>query len=365
MPSTSLNVRQATRNYEDWMRSCTTIIESHLQYKHERMRDDLFMFFRGTYYRWAQVWPEVCADVFRAPKVLAIGDLHLGSFGTWRDGEGRLAWGVDDFDESYPLPYTNDLVRLAASLKMVTDSEDNLTIKFKDGCEAILNGYEDALKSGGRPFVLAEQQHNLEKLGIDAIKPPVDFWEKLCSRPAVNGLPRDAKQAIEKTLPDKVHGYKVVRRKAGLGSLGQQRFVAVAECQGGYVAREAKAMVPSASVWLRSQVSHCQSYYERAIKSAVRSHDPYQRIVGSWLIRRLSPDANPIEISDIPKQRDEEVLLQAMGAEAANVHLGSNGQAKTILADLHRRKSKWLRSAAKDMAKAMEEDWKEYRMHRN
>jgi len=33
--------------------------------------------------------------------------------------EGRLSWGVDDFDESYPLPYTNDLVRLAASVRIV------------------------------------------------------------------------------------------------------------------------------------------------------------------------------------------------------------------------------------------------------
>jgi hypothetical protein len=272
-----------------------------------------------------------------------------------------MAWGVDDLDESYPLAYTNDLVRLAASLKMVADCEDGLTIKFKEGCEAILEGYQEALKSGGRPFVLAEQQENLEKLGIDAIKPPQGFWEKLCSRPVVNEVPREAKKALEKSIPGKVREYKVVRRKAGLGSLGQQRFVAVASCQGGYIAREAKAMVPSACIWLNGQIRRCQSYYQRAIESSVRSHDPYQRIVGSWLIRRLSPDSNPIDISDIPKKRDEEVLLQAMGAEAANVHLGSDGQAKRIVADLDRRKSKWLRTAAKDMAKAVERDWKEYR----
>jgi uncharacterized protein (DUF2252 family) len=34
------------------------------------------------------------------------------------DIEGRLCWGVDDFDESYPLPYTKDLVRLATSAKI-------------------------------------------------------------------------------------------------------------------------------------------------------------------------------------------------------------------------------------------------------
>jgi hypothetical protein len=29
---------------------------------------------------------------------------------------------VDDFDEAWPLAYTNDLVRLAASLKIVIDN---------------------------------------------------------------------------------------------------------------------------------------------------------------------------------------------------------------------------------------------------
>jgi uncharacterized protein (DUF2252 family) len=94
----------------------------------------------------------------------------VGSFGTWRDSEGRLSWGVDDFDESYPLPYTNDLVRLAASVKIVSDSKD-LTITLKAGCDAILDGYQQALKEGGCPIVLAEHEQNLEKLGIEAIRP--------------------------------------------------------------------------------------------------------------------------------------------------------------------------------------------------
>jgi uncharacterized protein DUF2252 len=37
-------------------------------------------------------------EVARAPQVLAVGDLHVGCFGTWRDREGRLCWGIDDFD---------------------------------------------------------------------------------------------------------------------------------------------------------------------------------------------------------------------------------------------------------------------------
>jgi hypothetical protein len=137
--------------------------------------------------------------------------------------------------------------------------------------------------------------------------------------------------------------------------------VAIADWQGGCIAREAKATLPSACVWLNGNVGHGQSYYEKAMRSAVRSRDPYQTIVGNWLIRRLSPDSNPIEIEDLPKERDENILLHAMGSEAANVHSGSRAQAKKLLKDLHRRKSNWLRKAAKEMAKTMEREWKEYR----
>jgi hypothetical protein len=356
-----MNIHKATKSYEQWMRRCTTVVESELRSKHEQMREDLFAFFRGTFYRWAQIWPDVCRDVSRAPKVLASGDLHVGSFGTWRDAEGRLAWGVDDFDESYPLPYTNDLVRLATSVKIVIDSE-TLTIKLKDGCEAILDGYRKTLAEGGCPIVLAEQEANLEHLGVAALKPPQDFWAKLNSLPAVHrGFPPDANQALKKDLPDPALEYKVVRRRAGMGSLGQQRFVAIARWQGGFIAREAKAMTPSACLWLHGRISQRQSYYEQVIASAVRSRDVFQKIVGKWLLRRLSPESNPIEIDDWPAKRDEEILLHAMGSEVANVHLGSKRRVKSILQDLRRRKSNWLHSAAKDMAKTIERDWKTYK----
>jgi len=355
-----MNILKATQSYENWMRKCTTVVEAHRRLKHEQMKRAPFLFFRGTFYRWIQLWPEICPDLRDAPKVLAVGVLHIGSFGTWRDKEGRLCWGVDDFDESYPSPYTNDLVRLAASVKMGIDSE-HLTIKLRDGCNTILEGYQKTLRAGGCPFILAEHKKNLNKLGVEAFKAPDNFWKKLNALPTVNrGLPRDAKHALQKMLPRTNLEYKVVRREAGMGSLGQQRFVAIADWEGSCIAREAKAMLPSSCVWLNGQTGHRRFYYEEAIESAVRSHDPFQKVVGRWLIRRLSPDSNPIEIADLPEERDEETLLHAMGSEAANVHLGRGRQTKNILKDLSRRKANWLRSAAKDMAKAMERDWKEY-----
>jgi Uncharacterized protein conserved in bacteria (DUF2252) len=355
------NIEDATASYEAWMRSCATVLPSDLRLKHKEMRESPFGFLRGTFYRWAQLWPSVCSDLCDAPRVLAVGDLHVNSFGTWRDGEGRLCWGVDDFDEAYPLAYTNDLVRLAASVKIVSDAE-GLSIKLKDGCDAILNGYAECLNKGGQPVVLAEREQKLGKLGVDSFKPPSGFWKKLNRLPAVRQpLARDLKRALEKTLPEAGTDYKVVRRQAGLGSLGQERFVALAPWQGGYIAREAKLLVPSACAWLNDKVEKSQPWYEKAISSAVRSSDPFQVVDGRWLIRRLSPDSNPIDIRTLPKHSDEEVLLTAMGSEAANVHLGTKGQAKKILKNLKARKPAWLHDAAVRMAKLLEKDWKRYR----
>jgi uncharacterized protein (DUF2252 family) len=124
--ASSSDIKKATATYEQWMRECTPTVESDLRTKHSEMRKSVFSFLRGTFYSWAQLWPtvctEVCTDLCAAPKVLAVGDLLVNSFGTWRDSEGRLCWGIDDFDESFPLPYTNDLVRLATLVLRLSSS---------------------------------------------------------------------------------------------------------------------------------------------------------------------------------------------------------------------------------------------------
>jgi hypothetical protein len=176
------------------------------------------------------------------------------------------------------MAYTNDLVRLAASMKIVIDAE-GLSIKLKDGCQAILEGYIESLREGGCPIVLAEREPKLGRLGIDSFKPALDFWEKLNRLPTVrHALADSLKRILEKTLPDPRMDYKIVRRMAGLGSLGQRRFVAIANWRGGFIAREAKSMLPSACAWLSGEIGQSQSHYQEAIRSAVRSPDPFQLI---------------------------------------------------------------------------------------
>src|SRR5713226_6243198 len=125
-----MNIIAATRKYEQWLAQRTTIVTGDLKLKHEFMAAAAFAFLRATFYRWLQIWTEVCPEVSRAPRVLAVGDLHIENFGTWRDADGRLAWGINDFDEVSHMPYAIDLVRLAASALLAGESE-HLAVKPK------------------------------------------------------------------------------------------------------------------------------------------------------------------------------------------------------------------------------------------
>jgi uncharacterized protein (DUF2252 family) len=115
-----MDVRTATTAYEAWLGKQIPLLPADLKLKHQRMIEGVFPFLRATFYRWAQLWPDNCPELANAPVTLAVGDLHIENFGTWRDSEGRLIWGVNDFDEACELPYAVDLLRLAVSALLAT-----------------------------------------------------------------------------------------------------------------------------------------------------------------------------------------------------------------------------------------------------
>jgi hypothetical protein len=355
-----MKIYQATRLYEAWLTTQTVLVAKDLALKHVLMKRDAFSFLRATFYRWMQVWPAVCADIVTAPVLQAIGDLHVENFGTWRDREGRLIWGINDFDEVYPLPYTNDLVRLAVSANVAIETK-HLSIKPKDAYDAILTGYTEGLKSGGRPFVLSEHHRWLRDIATNALRDPVGFWQKIEALPLAKGtISKSATTALDHLMPEAGLSYSLRRRVSGLGSLGRPRFVALADWQGGKIAREAKALALSACAWAREGHGLTTIFYQFMLDHAVRSRDPFVRMEGSWLVRRLSPYCSRIELTTLPRKRDEGKLLYAMGFETANVHLGSPKAITAIQRDLARRKATWLRGAAKAMTRATFTDWKNW-----
>ena len=212
-----MDIHEASRAYEAWLGRQTPVVRADLRLKHARMCESPFVFLRATFYRWLQCWPDVCPRLLDAPRVLAVGDLHVENFGTWRDQEGRLIWGVNDVDEACRLPYTQDLVRLAASALLAIRT-GAFALSASDACAAILAGYAACLARGGRPLVLEEQHPWLRDIALGALRDPAAFWMKLTGLKTATGpIPHDALRSI---LPGRGLSYRVVRRVAGAGSLG-------------------------------------------------------------------------------------------------------------------------------------------------
>jgi hypothetical protein len=151
-----------------------------------------------------------------------------------------------------------------------------------------------------------------------------------------------------------------VHRVAGAGSLGCERFVALAKWKGGRIAREAKALTPSAYIWGNDQEGSERTFYEEILKSACRAGDPLVRVRGRWLIRRLAPECSRIELTQLPKKVDEQLLLEAMGFETANIHLGSKSAVSDVRRDISRRRHDWLHSAMKKMTDIVVEDYEDW-----
>jgi hypothetical protein len=356
-----MKITEATHFYEIWLRGHISLLAADLKKKHAAMATDVFPFLRATFYRWMQRWPEVCPQEAKAPRILAVGDLHVENFGTWRDLEGRLVWGINDFDEAFQLPYTVDLVRLAASAHIAV-RESRLQIEPKDACSVILDGYRKGLETGGRPIILAEEHPWLRTMMTGVLRDPTAFWKKLDGLRTWGGrVPNSARRAIERMLPERKLEYRVVHRIAGLGSLGRERFVAIANYAGAAMAREAKALAPSACVWASPRKESQAIRYQEILDCSVRAVDPYVRLKGRWIVRRLAPYCSRVELSSMPKERDEAKLLHAMGFETANVHLGTPRAVQAILRDLAKRPRHWLHDAAARMVKATTEDWQEWR----
>ncbi|MEP6717405.1 MAG: DUF2252 family protein [Terriglobia bacterium] len=353
-----MNFTESTANYEKWLGARIVIVKEDLREKHELMRTAVFPFLRATFYRWAQLWPEVCPEFRRSPAVLAVGDLHIENFGTWRDAEGRLVWGINDFDEACTMPWTIDLVRLAASAHLAADA-GHLKMDHKDICAAILMGYQQGLEAGGAPWVLGEKHEWLSEL-VD-VKTPVAFWQKLQALPDFKGrMPKEAARALDRMMPHPAVRYRVAHRVAGIGSRGRQRFVAIGQYEGAAMCREAKALAPSAWIWATGGSERGKLSYQSALDGAVRAQDPWVRLKDRWIVRRLAPDCTRIELACVPKEKSKARLLHAMGWETANVHLGS-GRNKAVLKDLSARPDNWLHQAAERMVKATTADWKEWR----
>lgn len=348
-------IKASTDAYEDWLRARLgdAFVAADLKKKHKDMAHDRFLFLRATCWRWAEIAPEVCPDLMDAPAIAAVGDAHLGNFGLWRDREGRLVWGVNDYDEAAPAPWPLDLVRLAASALLADQAGRH---SAREIAAAIRRGYREGLAHPAAA-VLERDRLWLRELFAADDKKRLKEWRKLLdAAPAKKRPPRRFAAALARALPESRLKPKLAPRVAGAGSLGRLRIVATFEdYRGGPLAREAKAVVPSC--WDRRATPGAGF---ALAAGAFRSPDPWLQLHGEIIVRRLSPNSRKLDLAELP-ERGRLRLLSAMARDLAAVHAQDRTRIGAVREDQERRKAGWLRAAARAAAEAAERDWKAWR----
>ncbi|MEK1853055.1 MAG: DUF2252 family protein [Phyllobacterium sp.] len=325
--------------------------------KHTKMQDNAFAFLRATYWRWAETILEICPELSDAPVVVAIGDTHLENFGTWRDVEGRLVWGANDFDDAAPMPYALDLVRLAVSAALARNDE---TTSVREICETILGGYRLGLNKL-EPIILDEEHRNLRENLVMPENERQKFWDKLEKAPhELRGTQPAYEFALHDALPEINPTFSFARRSAGTGSLGRPRFAGTVRWKGGNVVREAKRLVQSA--WLLAHSSGDHTIFTESIaKGRQRSPDPHYQVTGSIIVRRLSPNSRKIEVEDDREIILSHDMLEFMGREIANCHAHDATAFAAVVGDLEHRGSEWLCDAVKKVRPIVEADYEEFK----
>lgn len=342
-----MSFRDDCEAYEAWLRGQCAVVEDDLKYKYQRMKCNPFVFLRATAFRWARQIGRICPDLAGAPAVLAVVDLHLENYGTWRDAEGRLVWGVNDFDETATAPYVFDLVRLATSARLAPD----LRIDRPAIATAILEGYRRGLDDP-RPILPDEQESWMRPLVACPERQRAKFWDDMRACP--DAVPPAAvADGLRRSLPEGAVLQRFASWRRGSGSLGRPRYLAIAVWRGGHVLREAKALVPSAWDWAQGRAATPGRVAELAA-GPFRSPDPCLRVADGFIYRRVAADSRKVEYGgdgDVPA-----ALLSAMGRELGAIH-AADPALPALRADLAGRPAKWLHDAAKAAAAAVEAEY--------
>jgi uncharacterized protein (DUF2252 family) len=339
------------------------------QMKYDKMRVSAFIFLRGTCHLFYENWPGSSA-LNKAPRVWLCGDLHLENFGSYK-GDNRLVYfDMNDFDEAVLGPCTWDLVRLLVSLLVGADS---LRVKKRDAetlCEAYLMAYCGALATGRARWVERETARGMVKELLVSLmqRKRKDFLNERtkvaggqrrfrANHPrqlAVNALERAQITSFFKAWvaqqadPRFFRLRDMVRRIAGTGSLGVERFSLLVEGEGSphnnYIL-DLKEAHPSALQPLVKRLKvpqpHWSNQAERVatIEQRVQSTPPALLTAVSfagkpYVLREMQPTQDRVSLASCGGDlRRLQPVIETMGELTAWGQLRSSGRQGSAIAD--------------------------------
>jgi uncharacterized protein (DUF2252 family) len=354
--------------------------------KFQKLTTSPFVFFRGTaglFYRDLKGTDE------KMPKVLCNGDVHPENFGAIRGADGKTFFGLNDFDECAPAPFTYDLRRGATAFELAARDNGIAKDQREKIVKAFLQGYSDGIQGfvgndgKGKPQIdqknapkvvqkLLEKADKQKREGF--LQARVDLKSgKFLSTSEIKPLPArvpEFKAALEGYaqslgLPKGSLKIKDVAAKleSGTASLGTERY---------YVLVEGKSQKPGDERILEVKEENpaiLESYFGTDPRAAAErvvageqtqspGGDPYYGAIKlggkSFLVRERSPHKAGVDLASL-KADDMTDYARACGAALAQAHARSgksNGLAreKDIAHELGKGLDKQIARFAQDEA---------------
>ncbi len=345
------------------------------------LRQDPFAFFRGTNSLFLQFLPRGHA-LFRAPGTLICGDLHLENFGAFK-GDNRLCYfDLNDFDEACLAPFTLDIVRFIASIKMAAHGLGLNRARRSLMVRRFLNAYAQSVSDGKprwverslaegifrallrramrrtRPELLARYtklKSGERRIRIDGLRAfGIDDAQRRSLRRFLGrlGLP-GAKRSFFKLLD-------AARRVAGNGSLGLPRYILLVRGRGSpdqNFALDLKFAAPSAVAgWLASPQPAWPSEAVRvvAIQRVMQAIAPallHAARFGNrpFVLKELQPSIDRLDLAQW-KKKPRRILqaVEVMGHVTGWAHLRGCGHFGAVSAEelqAYVSGGRWMRTA--------------------
>ena len=292
--------------------------------------------------------------------MLAVGDIHIENFGTWRDEEGRLVWGVNDFDDAAEMPYALDLVRLAASavlarqegIKVERPCADEFWRATEKGC-----GVRGRLSSSA--ITRASQRLEMDEGRRKR------FWRRKFDPGSkrLKSPPLQYVLSIDADLPDHMAGASSFWRRTGgkrqprTSALGRIR--SLARGPGGARGEGNGAFGLDA----RTRPRRRAALRGDRRPASTAAPDPWYHVNGSILVRRRSPNNRKLNLGKKknPYRPANGWVLKLMGRDLAAIHLGAVDRVQAIAGDLDRRSGEnpaWLDDAVAKVVEAVKREQK-------
>jgi uncharacterized protein (DUF2252 family) len=341
------------------------------------LRKDPFAFFRGTNPLFLEFLPRA-HTLFRAPCILICGDLHLENFGAFK-GDNRLCYfDVNDFDEACLAPFTLDIVRFVAGIKVAAHGLGFSRAQSKVLVRRFFEAYLDGVSDGKPRWVerslaqgvfraLLRRAMNRTRRELLARFTKLKGGERRIRNDGIHALRIDPKErtrlrrfAAQFAVPGVSKSFfkllDAARRIAGNGSLGLARYILLVRGRGSpdqNFALDLKFAAPSCVAdWLaRPQpqwpneaarvvaIQRIVQAISPALLRAVRFENQY------FVLKELQPSIDRLDLAQWrAKPRRILQAVEGMGRVAAWAHLrgcGHHGAASSEILQAFAAGKRW------------------------